>query len=60
MITLRATREGCTVIEHVDNQLILKMSPKSPLAPRLVSNGTVPIRENSGGVAGSSPPFFDL
>lgn len=56
--TLGASREGCTVIEHVDNQLMLKMSPRSSLSSSPVNNGTVPMRENGGGVAGSSAHFL--
>lgn len=57
---LGATREVCTVIEYVDNQLILQMSAKSPLASSHVNNSTVPVREKGGGVAGSSAQIFDL
>lgn len=34
------------------------MSPKSPLAPCHVNNGTEPMKENGGGVTGISSPFF--
>lgn len=54
--TLWASREVCPVTEYV-NKFLLKMNPKSPLAPFHGNNGTVLMRENGEGVTGISSPF---
>lgn len=39
------------------DQIIMKTSPKGPLALSHMSDGTMPVRESTAGIAGSSDQF---